>query len=286
MSTFISKLQYKYYEKGEFIDEKPRDLQETLNLVRSYPWDQQRGVDIQPTCPSVTIQNEHGEYLKLGNYFGGKFALYMYDHEHHLYELHEPTLEEACHIVEQFFNESIDKSIFDRHYFALGSKAHFDTRRFIYRFRFYMIYFIVGYFVFVLTALLIGGVSGRGGNPHDAIGSIIFFVTMAAFLIGAYLYQYFKHHGVFLEISSGRDDFYYGNTPDDVREYNKKDIEKVIVVAERSHNSGSSEIRFKDGTSIRLSPLVIDTYVLTNKFRDGMIEFRRPSFWWNRSNNY
>lgn len=284
MSTFISKLQFKYYEKGEFIDEKPRNLKETLDLIRSYPWDQQRGVDVQPTCPSVTIRNEHGKYLKLGNYFGGKFALYMYDHEHHLYELHEPTLDEACQIIEQFFNNSIDKSIFDRHYFALGSKAHFDTRRFIYRFRFYYFYFLLIYLGFICTTFTIGIHADGGNTPKTAIWSVICVCVVIGTGLGIFLNHYIKHHGVYLEISSGRDDFYYGKTPDTVQEYNKKDIEKVTVVPQSKHNSGSSTIRFKDGSSIVLSPMVIDTYTFTNKFRDGMVEYRQPSFWWSRQN--
>ena len=64
MPDFISKLQYKNYEKGEFSDEKVRGLDETIQLIKNFPWTKQRGVDVQLTGPSVTIQNEYAEYLK------------------------------------------------------------------------------------------------------------------------------------------------------------------------------------------------------------------------------
>jgi hypothetical protein len=57
MAEFISKLQYKTYEKGEFSDEKARSLEETIQLIKNFPWEEQRGGDVQLTGPSVTIQN-------------------------------------------------------------------------------------------------------------------------------------------------------------------------------------------------------------------------------------
>jgi hypothetical protein len=76
MPEFISKIQYKTYEKGEFSDEKVRNVEETLSLIKEFPWNEQRGVDVQPTGPSVTIQDEYVNYLKVGLYFNGKFCLY------------------------------------------------------------------------------------------------------------------------------------------------------------------------------------------------------------------
>jgi hypothetical protein len=37
MLEFISKLQYKTYEKGEFSDENRRSLEETLQLIKDFP---------------------------------------------------------------------------------------------------------------------------------------------------------------------------------------------------------------------------------------------------------
>jgi hypothetical protein len=87
MPEFISKLQHNTYEKGEFSDEQPRDLEETINLIKDFPWDAERTLtDIQLTGPSVTILDNDLNYLKLGLYFGGKFCVYYLDKDNHLYE--------------------------------------------------------------------------------------------------------------------------------------------------------------------------------------------------------
>ena len=54
MPEFISKLQHKTYEKGEFSDEKVRSLDETIKLIKTFPWDAERTLtDVQLTGSSV-----------------------------------------------------------------------------------------------------------------------------------------------------------------------------------------------------------------------------------------
>jgi hypothetical protein len=85
MPAFISKVQHKTYEKGEFTDEKERSLAETISLINDFPWDKERPLtDIQLTGPSVTICDEDVNYLKVGLYFNGKYCLYFLGGDNHL----------------------------------------------------------------------------------------------------------------------------------------------------------------------------------------------------------
>jgi lipase chaperone LimK len=55
MPEFISKVQHKTYEKGEFSDEKVRTLQETIELIKAFPYDDERALtSVELTGPSVT----------------------------------------------------------------------------------------------------------------------------------------------------------------------------------------------------------------------------------------
>src|ERR1700740_3678003 len=137
MPEFISKLQHKTYEKGEFSDEKSRGLDETIELVKNFPWDSERTLtDIQLTGPSITIQDEYVNYLKVGLYFNGKFCLYYLDNENHLYEYHAADITEACKTLADFFEGKLDLGKFDKHFFNIGNEPHFLTSSFEYRFTF------------------------------------------------------------------------------------------------------------------------------------------------------
>ena len=134
MPEFISKLQHKTYEKGEFSDEKVRSLDETIKLIKTFPWDAERTLtDVQLTGPSVTIRDEDINYLKVGLYFNGKYCLYYLDSDNHLYEYHAPDIDDACIKVADFFNASLDLQKFEKHFLNVGNKAYFDTNYFEYR---------------------------------------------------------------------------------------------------------------------------------------------------------
>src|ERR1700760_3863791 len=130
MTNLISKLQYKYYEKGEFTEQKARSLDETIELIKTYPWDKQRGQDIQITCPSVTILDENGNYLKMGVYFSGKYCFYYLDADHHLYEHPVATVDEALLIVNNFFAGTLDLEKFERNHTVFNVISHFETGSF------------------------------------------------------------------------------------------------------------------------------------------------------------
>ncbi|SDH12403.1 hypothetical protein ACRQ5D_22375 [Mucilaginibacter sp. P25] len=112
MLQLISKLQHNTYKKGEYSDEEYRNLDDTIQLIKDFPWDAERALtDIQLTGPSVTIQDNDLNYLKLGLYFNSKFCVYYLDIDNHLYEYHAPNVEEACNLVKDFFGQALEQHI-------------------------------------------------------------------------------------------------------------------------------------------------------------------------------
>jgi len=58
MTSLISKLQYREYEKGEFDAIAARTLEEVISAVLSFPWDTERHLtSVELTCPSVTVEH-------------------------------------------------------------------------------------------------------------------------------------------------------------------------------------------------------------------------------------
>ncbi len=134
MNSLVSKLQYKTYETGEYLEEKARNLEETLMLIHNFPWEEQRHlIDIKLTSPSVTIQNNEGEYLKLGLFFNNKYCVYLFGEDNHFYEAHFSTLKEACEIVTDFFNNQLSYKKFEKHFLSFNQKHYFDTKIFNYQ---------------------------------------------------------------------------------------------------------------------------------------------------------
>src|SRR6202000_829347 len=93
MTEFVSKLQYKTCEDGEYYKEKSRNLAETIELINNFPWAREQYADVHLTGPSITINDHSGNYLKAGIYFGGKFSLYYMDTHYHLFARQPVTID-------------------------------------------------------------------------------------------------------------------------------------------------------------------------------------------------
>jgi hypothetical protein len=276
MPAFISKVQHKTYEKGEFTDEKERSLAETLSLINNFPWDNERTLtDIQLTGPSVTICDEYGNYLKVGLYFNGKYCLYYLDRDNHLYEYHTAEMQTVDKLVTDFFNSALDVSSFEKHLFNIGNKGHFETCWFEYREK--------PWRIFMLTALLLlYGVSFTMAN-----GALL--LTRAPRLIGLVLlplpllvlyilfriyYNAFVNRDNYLQISKGNPIFSFGYTADDVKSYNKADIKELVCYENRGSRNPNMveafEIVFKNGETLKLTNMLIGTSDFQSKFQDSM----------------
>lgn len=278
MPQFISKLQYKTYEKGEFSDEKVRDLDGSLKLIREFPWDAQRGVDIQPTGPSVTIQNENGEYFRVNLYFNGKFNLYYLDSANHLYEYHSPDLDTAYRLVTDFFNQCLDLTLFEKHLFNIGNQRHFITNHFEYRVKLWRIVTIIGFLSVLAILLAVLDVTLVKKDEFVYPSLIIVTATLVLYYI---LFKVGRNIMVnrnnYLQISKGNDSFKFGYTENECKVYNKADIDKVVVAQSKGRLDFNTfdyfEIFFKDGSLIKLSTMLIPKFDFINKFPEELIVF-------------
>lgn len=132
MKTLISKLQYKNYEKGEFNNIEMRTAEETIQLVKDYPWEEQRQLaSVELTCPSVTIEHDSGRFLKLGPHFGGKFCFYL-SNGRKISEKIIQHLEDSFEIITDFYNNVDISKGFDRLFLVFWPKSHFVTASFQY----------------------------------------------------------------------------------------------------------------------------------------------------------
>jgi len=267
MPEFISKLQHNTYEKGEFTDEEVRDVEETLHLVRTFPYDRERtGTDIQLTGPSVTIQDEYVNYLKVGLYFNGKLCIYYLDRDNHLYEYHAADVDDAANMVKDYFTGQLNLQKFDRHLFNIGNRPHFVTNHFEYRIKFWP-YFLFASLLLLLLIILVSMIISSRSVALSLFPMIIFLVIT----ICAIYYNIFINKDTYLQISKGSDTFLFGNSESDAKTYNKADILKFEIGESRNQDLlGIYELYLKNGEVLRISSLLIKRYDLLKKFSDAM----------------
>lgn len=278
MSTNLNtKIQYKTCEKGEFFDEQPRSLDETLELIKSFPWDAQRGADVQPSGPGIVIAGADGSYLKVALYFNGKFSVYYLDAENHMYEYHTPELTDECQKVKEYFEGNLNLDGFDKHFFNIGNQGHFITRSFEYRTNLLTVAWppaLIGSYV-ACVAIIIGRVNNYAGF---AIGLLVLF-TVCVLIITIY----YSHKNIYLQLSKGHDDFLFSDNTGEIKHYNKQDIREVIIYQGRNaRGSGpysDCDIYLKDGTLLKIPNVVISSLTLMSKFSDKIVRIEYRSNW-------
>lgn len=279
MADFISKLQYKICEKGEFFDEQPRDLEETLALIKAFPWDQQRGTDIQLSGPGIVIAGPNGDYLKVALYFNGKFSAYYMDPENHLYEYHTADLNEECRQVKEFFDGSLNLEGFDKHFFNIGNRAHFTTQTFEYGVGNWQTVITLS-ILLIISVLIITAMLSARETFGIVIGTIMLLMILTFTLL-----SFLSFVGVYIKISKGHDEFLFGLDKKHIYTYNKQDVKEVIVYENRSSGRGISldrpvnEIVFKDGTILKVPGVVLSSLRLSSKFREDMVRIEWVSSW-------
>jgi hypothetical protein len=276
MPQFISKVQHKTYEKGEFTDEKERSLAETIELINTFPWDNERTLtDIQLTGPSVTICDEYVNYLKIGLFFNGKYCLYYLDRDNHLYEYHTAEMQMVNKLTSDFFNATLDLSQFEKHLFNIGNKTHFETCHFEYREKLWRILMLTIMLLFYGVFFLIGD-------------SLLFFKSGSLYLslifglvsLGFYYFLFRIYHNAFvnrdnyLQISKGNDVFSFGYSSDTISCYNKADIKEIVSYENRGSRNPNLvvafEIVFKNDESIKFTNMLIGSSDFHLKFQDSM----------------
>ncbi|OOQ60823.1 hypothetical protein [Mucilaginibacter pedocola] len=266
MPDLISKLQYKNYERGEFSHECKRSLQETIQLIKDFPWETQRiHTDIQATGPSVTVQNDRGEYLKVGLYFNDKYCLYLFDRYGHVLEFHTPDLDSVCRLVEDFYNGCLDATKFEKQVFVVAGRGHFATNDFIYKASVWRMLalswpFIAYFLMFVYFLIL---------SPFEIAWIPALFVLPIAWLLARIFVRYLHYRKCFLQVSNANNIFKFGIAPH-IKTYDKRDIEKIISYMPGGNRNPNLfcvfEICFKSGEIIKVSNLIISSTTFLGKF--------------------
>ena len=286
MPEFISKLQHKNYEKGEFSDKKVRSLNETLELIKTFPWDAERTLtDVQLTGPSVTIRDEDINYLKVGLYFNGKFCLYYLDRDNHLYEYHAPNINDACKIVADFFAGQLDLGEFEKKFISVGPAKHFEDASFNYTVKptgfFARLVFAI---ILALLELLIVVMMFKVKPPVFIWFTLVPFALFVSVLVfySAYLQlkYYLKAKDFTLTLSTGNDIFQFGNI-DSPADYNKADIDVINIYgntgSKGSHVLDIMEIVFTDKSKIEIPGILIEPFTFRSKFPVTRIELFQKS---------
>lgn len=265
MFQLRSKLQHNTYEKGEYSDEQHRSLDETIQLIKAFPWDAERALtDIQLTGPSVTIQDNDLNYLKLGLYFNGKFCVYYLDSGNHLYEYHAETINEACELVKDFFEQTLNLKPFDKHLFNIGNKPHFVSSDFIYRVNPLRVIASVAMLSIYALFIIYNIIAGNFNPTNKAIPVVaLLFIVLIGLFIGYLVFIAMGGRNQYLQISRGNNHFSYGIDSQHIVTYNKADIEEIVYTQGR--NMSDIKIRFKNGEVIKPTMLIKD-YDLIQKF--------------------
>jgi len=276
MPEFISKLQYKTCEHGEYYEEKARTLDETIHLINNFPWAREQYAQLGVTGPSITIRDPHGNYLKVGIYYGGKYSLYYLDAKKTYYERRNLRMDIVYNCVKALFAGNVNLQEFSNPKWSTVQyliNRDFLTKTFEYLLRFWeivlMSIFWLIYFIFFLIVSMIFILE----KPFEPFTLILLICPL---LIGFPIYHIFSRlypkREQYIKIARGTDSFLFGDKADEVKSYNKNDIEKVVHYIDNSSRSPNMfellEIIFKDGSSIKFSNALISDITLRSKFSD------------------
>ena len=271
MSQFISKLQYKTCEKGEYYDEKARDLADTLQLIKDFPWAVERYAEIDLTGPSITIQNKNGHFLKIGIYYGGWHSLYYLDADNNFYQHLHIDMDEVFIRVTEFFNSEINLEAFEKKRFGSLKRRHFITNAFEYRIKLSRLFLLtLEWNIYFLMALAMTIAVFRA-SPSFAPGIVLLAIALVPGGAVGYIFNKAHHYRFqYLKISRGNDLFYFGNNQTEVKAYHKGDISNLKVYIKKNYKSPNEieifEMIFKDGSTIRFSNMLISGMTLSYKF--------------------
>lgn len=265
MNNLTSKLQYKTYEKGEFSDEQGRSLEETLALIKAFPWDEQRGADVQLTGPGVVIEGPTGDYLKIGTYFSNKLALYYLDAANHLYEFHTEDAGLLNDQVIAFFNQNIDLTAYEKHLFSINSRSHFINGWFWHMVSKTKIRFLI----ILLSILLIAELRAfsfiitRSNHFSGLVLCIgLLFILLFGYSLVQFIRVYLRTKDMALWITSGHNIFKFDNG-NGTTEYKKSEIKCINFYGPTTSRNrpmlNLMEVIFMDDQAIKIPGMLMDS---------------------------
>lgn len=278
MTTRIAKVQYKNFEAGEFVDARERSYEETVEMIKGFPWNAQREqIVIELTNPSVTIEGKNNDFLKLMPYYHQKYALHYFNEEQALFTKSFVHLDEVFPFVKMFFEQPrFEPAGFRKQttWFQSNLK-HFATSDFRYcltreSVRKYL--WATSGINFLFSAgmlpLVVKSLFGMYIPPLIII-LILMFVMGGGVNLLFFFNLYKNAKGKILVMSKGNDIFYFGELDNPVK-YSKKDLSEFIITkfsGSRNPYGGFavSTLKMKDGTVLTVPNILVDHSALADK---------------------
>ncbi|HMR81996.1 MAG TPA: hypothetical protein PKE30_02655 [Niabella sp.] len=275
MKAIVSKIQYTDFEPGEFIDEQERLYDETVKLIESYPWqEQRRHLRIALTNPSVTLCFENSCFLKLATYYNSKYVLYNMDIDGVVYVKSFVQLSETYEYIKSFFeNGYLDTGQLKKHSSRKKrNRIHFISQDFLYEITperckkylsdvlMFQLYIIAA---FCLLLLITQGID-------VVFWTLLVMVFLWSPILMLMLNYYRFSKGKLLKLSKGNPVFLYGDKTNPA-EYYKDNIEMVTILKNTSSRCPWSDfavfkVVFIDRTVIKIPTLFSDYELLYDKF--------------------
>ena len=279
MTKLISKVQCKNFEAGEFIDVQERDYEETIDLIKKFPWHREREKIVSDlTNPSVTIEGKNNDFLKIAVFFNQKYVLHYFDKKEVLYSKSFINLDDGQEYIKRYFEqpEFAPTNFKKENTWLQHNLMHFVTQDFRYvlsrksAINYLLATCGLSFCLYIVVLVLI-----LWDRLHPSNASGIVRLLLAMFVIGGggHLILFFNYYNYakkkILTLSKGNDSFYFGDI-DDPLSYDKKDIARYTTIkmgGSRSIYSGFAivEIEFKNGTLLKIPNLLLDESELRQK---------------------
>jgi hypothetical protein len=284
MNLLVSKIQHKEFEVGEFVEEKDRDYEETIALIESFPWEiERKNLNVNLTNPSVTIQGKHGDFLKLGLFYNGKFVLHYFKDET-LFTKSFSSFQGTYSYIEKFFTaNNFDITGFkkentwmqkNRQHFISQSFRYVATPEVVKRYLISTSGFAFCFSLFMILLLIVKPLLYLNFNS-DYYTAIVPFLAIIIFLLGGgmHLIIFFNFYNnvrdKVLIMSKGNSIFYYGDINDPQR-YDKLNIVRFTTVQPTTSRNPLSvfaivSIEFNNGKQIQIPNLLVDSLKMQEK---------------------
>lgn len=279
MNKFVSKVQYKNCEQGEFYESKERSFEDLIHLVKHFPWEEQReDLKVDLTNPCIVIEISNDTFLQLALYYNGKFVLRFVDGKDQLFTLSLTKLEDAdlqfrslyhglfstngfkkettwfkknrLNFISQSFNYSVDSSTAFKYLWrTTGSN-------------------IILYLLFLASIFTIP--TNNGGFLWILI--LVFFILVVGINLIIFTNHYLTFKGRILQVSKGNSNLYFGDNRR-MTKYSKSEISEIVIIHAKNIRSPFNgfyvyKIKFKSGEILRLSNIFVAEDKMIKKFYD------------------
>lgn len=274
MTEVISKLQYKEFETGEFIDEKARSFGECKKNIEEFPWDNEReNLKVGLTNPSITFEKQKNNFLKLSTSYNQKFVLNYFNESQELYSKTYKAYFDTLPVIERYFNESTfdTTELRKENTWLKNIRQHFETQNFTFEVTFtsarkYLIKTSLINFCLTIGLMIIPiFIKNRQLENYDyVVFGLISFLIGGGLNIILFLNHYLFAKDKLLILSRGNNNFYFGESKN-LTHYNKNEILNYTTIRHHSNRSPINEfavlkIEMKNGAVIKIPSIFLDYY--------------------------